>query len=331
MKAVLKPGLKVLHAVAGENSTLERKLRRRYRQRKSERIVRHQDADGREMAGEDFVYAESLVPGDRRGIYLRGGCDLPAMFRCVPMIRPDLRGSVCMLKQGNGISDARSDLLLQGLEGVPPELTAEVTERLHLAPGYFSDDLFAPTFTVPMAPMLGEFKKDVVVLSMGPNLVRTLYRHREHGFLVDPGGWWLNQSMDKVIGNLDNAKWFSKTFESIGKMSLDQFRRDTGRLVQEIKQRTGAHVLMFNVLDLEPGNTTHSYRYLTSRHLFRLREFPAALSSLAHELDFQVVDVDHVVKGAGAGNHIDFAHFPSELEEPVAREALRALTSLGLF
>ena len=330
MKAVMKPGLRVLHAVAGENSAIERKLRRRYRQRKSERIVRNKDAYGREMAGEDFVYAESLTPGARRGILLRGGCDLPALFRCISMLRPELQGSICMLKQGNGISDSRADLLLQGLRRVPEDQTAEVTERLHLAPDYFGGDLFNPTFTVPAAPMLGEFDKDVVVLSMGPNLVRTVYRHREHGFLVDPGGWWLNQSMDKVMGNLDNAKWFSQTFESVGKMSVDQFAQDMGQLVKEIKQRTGAQVAVFNVLDLEPGNTAHSYRYVTSRHQFRLREFPTVLDALAHELDFQVVDVDQVVKGAGAGNHIDFAHFPSELEEPVAHEAMRALAALGL-
>ncbi|MEO7573464.1 MAG: hypothetical protein ABIX10_13605 [Acidimicrobiales bacterium] len=330
MKAVIRPGLKVLHKVAGQNSALERRLRRRYRRIRSQRVVHREDGTFREMAGEDFVYGASIEPGGRVGIYLRGGCDLPATFRCLALLKPALRGEVCIYKEGNGISDARVDLLLQGLRGVPSDQTAEVVDRLQLGSGYFGDDLFSPTFRVPAAPGIGEFRKDFVILSMGPNLVRTAYRHREHGFLVDPGGWWLNQSMDKVLGNLDTAKWFNSTFQSIGKMSVDQFSRDMAQLVTEIRDRTGAQILVFNVLDLEPGNLTHNHRFITNQHLRRLREFPAALADLSHQLGFAVVDVDQVVKGEGAGNHIDFAHFPSELADPVAREVCRALSSLGL-
>ena len=79
------------------------------------------------------------------------------------------------------------------------EATEEVSDRLRLRRDYFKPTLFSPGFLIPGFRHLGVFPKTVVVLSLAPNVIRTLYRHRESGFLVDPGGWWLNQDLDTVI------------------------------------------------------------------------------------------------------------------------------------
>ena len=38
--------------------------------------------------------------------------------------------------------------------------------------------------------------------------IRTGYRHKEHGFVVDPGGDWLNQSLDAVLNDLASVPVF---------------------------------------------------------------------------------------------------------------------------
>ncbi len=118
---------------------------------------------------------------------------MPSLFMLPRMVIDELEGSLCIHVSGNGVSGARSDLLLQTHAGVPEAFGDEVRKQVPFARGYFDPTLFEPRFSVsgvPGGPL--EFPKTVVVLSVLPDLTRTLYRHRETGYLVDPGWAWLN-------------------------------------------------------------------------------------------------------------------------------------------
>lgn len=332
MQKVVKVGVRTLRAVVGENSTVERRLRHVVRGRRALR-ARTERGDGWvRTTGQKFVHLD--VASDQRpplGVFLRGGCDVPSLFLVPPLMGATPTRSMCIYSQGIGISDSRADVLLQSLRGVAPEHVSEVGAALDLPAEYFAPRLFEPTFTVPALPRLGAVDKDVIALSLGPSLVRTVYRHREHGYLVDPGGWWLNQSMSAVLSDLSSARWFKENFKRAGRMTVEEFHRDFGQVVTELKARTDAHILVFNALVVDPGSPTHNYQFVTNPSTLRRRAFAVALADLSRTHDVHVVDVDHAVKGAGINAQLDFGHYPLPAQQVIAKECHRILRALDII
>jgi hypothetical protein len=278
---------------------------------------------------DSLVVSSKTDAGSRRvGIYLRGGCDVPAMFAMAPQIQRTIVGTVAIRRDAIPISGSRSDLLLQGLDGldsVPREALVDVSKMLELPKRYFDADLFAPTFDVQRAKGGRRFDKNVIVLSAGPDFTRSIYRHREYGFLVDPGGYWLNSSMDKVLNDMSLVEAFNKSYRKVGRMTPARFRELFGRLVTELKTRTGAHILVLGLMTVDPSDLTHSYRLVRSADAARRREFMIALAGLSREHGFDVVDVDRILKLGGIEDQVDFAHFSQRQFEPIGREAYRIL------
>lgn len=268
--------------------------------------------------------------GPRRGIYLRGACDAPAMFTLAPLVIDELRGSLCIHLGGTGVSDARSDLLLQTFSGVSPGFVEEVRSSFRLPAAYFEPTLFEPEFSVPGLPDGERFPKTVVVLSVLPDLTRTMYRHRATGYLVDPGAGWLND-LSGALQDLSFVEWFRRNFVSIGRMSADDFAASYRRLVPAIRDATGAHVLVLNALEVEPPDTTHDYSVRDVESATRRRRFNVVLAELADELGFRVIDVDRVLKEQGIERQIDFSHFPVEAMRAVAVETRAILRDLGVL
>ncbi len=189
----------------------------------------------------------------------------------------------------------------------------------------FDPKLFRPTFEVPGLSNLGEFPKSAVILSINGDATRTLYRNKEHGYIIDPGGWWLRQPMDQVLNNLDKVAWLKKEFEKVPRLTVDEFRKSFGRVVREVKERTGAEVLVYTSQSLEPGSREHNFSLVRNPQHLRRREMNVAVAELSRELDFGLVDVDDILKCEGIEDQVDFAHFPLERMEPIAKEVTKML------
>lgn len=318
-------GLQAGRVVAGVNPALERFLRRQYRGLKTTFKKRKQ--------GGNYVYFRAGKQTDKPpiGIFLRGGCDVAAAFACEPFIKDVLNGTCCIYRSGIGSSSSQTDLLLQSLEGIPEALTAETCEKLQIKPSYFKPVLFKESFVVPAVNGMEEIPKTVVILSIGPDFARTLYRHREHGFLVDPGGWWLNQSMGSVLNDMSSVMWFNKTFKKVGRISAEDSMANFTRIIQLIRERTGAHIMMFNLLGVEPGDSTYNFRYRQNSNMMRRREFNLALYDLSRQLDLSIIDVDRILKREGVEEQVDFAHWPIDRFKPVAEEMFGILREREIF
>lgn len=265
---------------------------------------------------------------NRIGIYLKGACDLSSVFAAAPMIREGLDGVCCIMREKGEMSTVRSDILLQSLEELPRDRLEEISERLSLPLGYFEPRLFDPTFSIPG---FGEFPKTVIVLSAAADVLRTVYRHRESGLLVDPGGWWLEQSMDRVLANLSTVRWFRENFEKIGRLSIEESHANLGKVIETLQRRTSAHIIVFNTLMVEPGSTTHSYQLIDNPMTVRLRRFDLSLIELSRALDFSIIDVDRILKREGIREQVDFGHFTPERFRPVAEELHRILVELEVI
>jgi len=283
--------------------------------------------------GHNFIYFWNGSKNKKRvGIYLRGGCDLGAIFACEPFIQAELDGTCAIMRAGFGAASARSDILLQTLEDLPQDEIDTVIETLRLNKNYFKPQLFKKEFVIPTPTGNERFEKDVVVLSLGPDLVRNAYRHRKLGFIVDPGGWWLNQNMGNVLSDLTAVSWFNKTFKKIGQISLEESKNTFTKLINETRERTGCdNIIVLNMLSLEPGDQTYNYQFTRNAQVIRRKEFDLMLWDLSRDLDFSVVDIDKILKQLGVKEQVDFAHWPLDRFEPVAKEVFRVMKEMRIF
>ncbi|MHC5770366.1 MAG: tetratricopeptide repeat protein [Nostoc sp.] len=282
------------------------------------------------MDSNHIIFWSDSHQENKIGIYMMGGCDLPSVFSCVPLIKPILKGTCCIIKEGQ-IERSRSDILLQNLKKSPQNLLAPVLEKFYLPDNFFENQLSKPDFCVSHGSGIEEFPKQVVILSIAADVARVVYQHREHGFLIDPSGWWNNQRMDLMLRDLSSANWFRKYFVSLGRMTLETFIENLTQLIQEIRQVTNVHILIFNTLTIEPGNIIHNYQFVKRPESLRRREFNLALIELSRKLNFWIVDVDKVLKQSRTKNMIDFVHFPVELYQPIGQEVFKILEELEIF
>ena len=264
----------------------------------------------------------------RMGIYGYGGCDVWAIASAGPEIRRLRTGSLAIYAQGRA-RFARSDLILQTLDPPNPDSTREVRERLQLEREMFEPVLFEPSFKSPIAPHLKPFPKDVVVLSVSCDLSRTLYRHSEFGYLVDPGGFWLSVGIENAIKDMDQIKWFSKTFRKVGRLSAEESMANLGRIVSLVRSRLGAEVVVLNCLVVDPGRTILQNSLANSPDRTRRREFAHSLTELSRDLEFPVLDVDSVVKGVGVAGMEDFVKFGPPQRRAIGKELVRILDNWG--
>jgi hypothetical protein len=184
---------------------------------------------------------------------------------------------------------------------------------------------------VPAVPVGDStFPKSIIVLSVLPDIARIVYRHRETGFLIDPGTAILRR-VSEALTDLSFAKWFRANFESLGRITVDEFAENLKKLVPLIERETGARVAVFNALEIEPGDTTYDYSTRNIESATRRRRFNLALYEVADATGMAIVDVDNALKREGVHDQVDFSHFPVAKMRAVAAAALDVFTSLGAF
>lgn len=322
-------GARAWRVVAGKNSAVERLIKRRYRDtwrvERTGKTLQYSNQHG-------VVVSRREGPDPKVGVFMKGGCDLPSMFLIGPMIAESLSsGSVAIVRPPEAVGSSQSAQVLQTLDGISREAVEETCRKLEIRPSFFRPVLFDKGFDVAGLERLGTYPKSIVVLSIGSDLTRSLHRHREHGFLVDIGGWWLNQSLDKAIKDVDTVKWFRDNFEPVGRIGVDDFARNTEQIIRHLTDELGAHVITFNSLVVEPSAPTHNYQLLNEDHFTRRRDFNIALAELSARLNFHVLDVDRILKERGVVEQVDFAHFSVEGSMAVAEEGFRIIKELHVI
>ena len=316
-------------SVAGDKTALEKYVKRRYRKVLQKETGRY----ATQFSGPNEVVVRAKAKPDepKVGIFLKGGCDLPTMFLMGPMIRDDLRtGTVAIHRPSESVGSSHSSQLLESSAGIPMDLIVETCRRLEIKRSFFKPVLFEDRFGLSALPKMGSFPKTVVVLSIASDLTRSLHRHREHGFLVDIGGWWLNQSLDKAIKDVDTLRWFKDTFEPVGRTGVHEFQANFESIVKRLNQM-GSHTIVLNSLGLDPQNPTHNYQLLNVDQATRRRDFNAAIADLSSSVGFHVLDVDRILKLQGVKEQVDFAHASLEAKLPIAREGYRILRELEVI
>lgn len=275
------------------------------------------------------IYAVRKGSPQKFGVYGLGGCDILSIVGAGPTLADRVDGSFCIGSFG-AADRTRSDTLLQTLDPPSPELTREVSDRLGLVNSYFTPTLFEPDFQIPNQIGTGRFPKSVVVLSTSADSSRTLYRHRDHGFLVDPGGWWLTTDMGDVLADRSAVKWFASNFVKARRIEVDESMDNFAQIIAELRARMGAFVVMMNVLTVDPGSSSLDYKHANSPNRVRRREFGLAATELAASMNVPLLDVDRMTKQVGISGQADFVHYTPEQNELISLEFANLLIDAGV-
>jgi hypothetical protein len=208
----------------------------------------------------------------------------------------------------------RSDLLLQELEGrtAPPEL-----EALQLGVG-------ASAFA--QRTKLWDLASDVVVFSLQPEVAHPLWRHRQSGYLVYAPPRWQERATQ------EQQQRFSELFSPAGLLGVEQFKENFGRLINAVRERLDAHVVVFNCSSIDPENHIYNYHGREDDLSLRIHKFGLALIELSIQEGISVIDVDRQIAEMGCHRHVVSAcHYSEEAYEAIGREFVRVLEDIGFF
>jgi hypothetical protein len=206
----------------------------------------------------------------------------------------------------------RSDAILVANGAVPVEFTER---QLRLGPYPASSQFSAALF---------ETTAEAVILSILGETATTLVRHNRTGFLFYPA----------EVENWSQAdrNWLKSDFTRQDMLDVATSMDNLRKIIERLRERTEAPVLVYNVCSIIPGETVHSLQGLGEIYSTRCRRFNLGLADLAEEIGFSIVDVDSIIGRAGADEFkIDAMHLTPDGYRLIAEEVVRVLADLGII
>jgi hypothetical protein len=166
---------------------------------------------------------------------------------------------------------------------------------------------------------------DVMVCSVLPEVVNTIWRDRQTGYFVDPPSSWA-QSLTS-----SQQDWFCERFEPIGPQPVDWSATALASLVGLVKSKLGAHVIIYNCSPLDPGDRTHNYVGVEETLYWRVQKFNFALLELSVNEGISIVDAERIVAEHGE-HHVPRAlEYSAEVHQQLCSEFVRILSDIGFF
>lgn len=206
----------------------------------------------------------------------------------------------------------RSDALLAARGDVPADLASR---NLPLDP--------YPA-TTQFSQALFDARCDVVVLSVQPDVMTGLVRHRRDGYLLYP------QNRNAWPG--DDQRWLRREFAPPTSLDIVTSMRNFETIIGRLRERSSASILVYNMSAVVPGESVHCHAGLEEILSTRIRKFNVALAELSQRTGISVIDVDAVVARAGADRtKLDAVHLTADGCRLVAEEVVRVLDDLGCF
>jgi hypothetical protein len=206
----------------------------------------------------------------------------------------------------------RSDALLAATGDVPAELA---DKNLPLA---------AYPLRSQFSRALFETEADAFVLSLQPDVTTLLFQHRlgHHLFYANNLESW----------STEDRSWFEQNYICTPALDVERSMFNFARIIERIRERSQAPILIYNLSAVIPGEWVHSYEGLGETYSNRIRRFNLALTKLSQQTGVSIVDVDRVVARVGADQvKIDAVHLNEQGCRLVAEEVVRILADVGVL
>ena len=247
----------------------------------------------------------------------------------------DLRDCLLYLRQGEKV-------LWNGINTLVREQHSGFNIRVQHEPWTRSDALLAtngvspasleqaglPHYNHPLkyqfSNALFETRADLYLLSIIPDLLNTLARHREDGHMFMP----------IATGDYSPAQreWLARNYEPLPLLSVDAALANFETIIARLRERTDAPVLVFNCSACLSGNSLFSYLGMKDTLSTRIREFNLGLVRLSQRTGIAIVDIDQLFARHGASRMSnDPAHMTAEGCQIACAEVVRIMEAYGLF
>jgi hypothetical protein len=206
----------------------------------------------------------------------------------------------------------RSDALLASTGEVPPELSERpLALGAYSLPSQFSRALFETT-------------ADAYLLSLQPDITTCMFYDRLGRHLFYPNNCESWPIEDQI--------WLRQKYVEEVPLDVGQSMRNFEQIIERIRARSAAPILIYNLSAVVPGEWVHAYDGLGEILSARIRNFNVALIELSRRTGISIVDVDVIVARGGADRlKIDALHLNAEGCRLVAEEVVSILEDLGLL
>ncbi len=205
------------------------------------------------------------------------------------------------------------------------------TDVLLQADGAAPDGLAARAWALGAFPLASqcstavfETAADAIIFSAQPDATTTMWRHKTFGRLFYP--------YDVAALAPAARDWLAAHYEQSGMLSAAQSMVHFEAIIDRLRARTAAPILIYNVSATVPGETVHSLQGLGETFTTRIRRFNVMLAELSEKTGVSIVDVDTVLARRGVDQmKLSALHLTAEGHRIVAAEVVRVLADLGLF
>jgi hypothetical protein len=206
----------------------------------------------------------------------------------------------------------RSDAVLAATGVVPAEIAGrKLTLGSYPAASQFGTALF-------------DSNADAIIMSILGETATTLVKHNRAGFLFYPA--------DSERWPQPDREWLKTDFVRCDLLDVRTSMSNFRGIIDRIRMRTDAPILIYNVSSIVPGETAHCLQGLGEIYSTRCRRFNLGLAELSEETGISIIDVDSIVARAGADKlKLDAMHLTADGHRLVAEEVVRVLGDLGVM
>jgi lysophospholipase L1-like esterase len=149
-----------------------------------------------------------------------------------------------------------------------------------------------------------------------------MVRHRRDGYFFYPAGWETWPAEDQ--------QWLRDNFTPVGLLDVSTSMRNFTRIVERIRERSSAPILVYNASFVVPGDSVHNHHGLDDTFATRVRRFNLGLIELSQQTGVSIIDVDTILARAGTDRlKVDAVHVNAEGLRLIAEEVVRVLEDYG--
>jgi hypothetical protein len=115
-------------------------------------------------------------------------------------------------------------------------------------------------------------------------------------------------------------------------INVSEFKASFLRLVREMKERQGAHIIAYNCSTYDPKDQTSNYHNVEDTVSLRAHKFNLALIEISIQEGISIIDVDRLIADLSGEKHVTKVFsYSADACQAICREFVRVLEDIGFF
>lgn len=151
--------------------------------------------------------------------------------------------------------------------------------------------------------------------------------------LEDGTASMLTASPDIVVLSIADDVRSLPTRAASPEEAVQSVRADLVAVVNTIKDKLGAHILVANASTIDPADATHNYHGVAEEPVpLRVHRLVHMLVRVSHDEGISIIDIDRLIAELGAADHVEAAmSYSAAACAAIAAEVVRILEDYGFF